>query len=97
MDKENVNKVKSSKNIIEQVLKIPTELTHRTKTKNDLNKRKFDELILALENIEGRSMLLVEEFNLDLSKYEELYYVAINNLLDLLYPVDVVNLIKFYL
>lgn len=96
MDNSNSNKIKGNKNIIEQVLKIPVELTHRNKNKQDLNKKKFEELVLVLEQIENRTYLINDEFNLDLSKYDELYYIVINNLLDLLYPVDIVNLIKFY-
>lgn len=96
MDKENVEKIKNNKKIIEQVLNIPTELTHRNKTKNDLIKKKFEELIITLEQIDNRSCLLNSDFSLNLINFEEPYYIIINNLLELLYPIEIVNLIKYY-
>lgn len=96
MDK-NVSKIKNSQKIIEQVLQVPTNISHRSKTKSDIIKKKFEELILNLELLNNRSNLLFEEFNLDLEKYDELYYKVIYTLLDLTYSEQINNLIKFYL
>lgn len=96
MENEKVEKVKNNKKIVEQILNVPLELTHRNKTKHDINKKKFEELILTLERLDNRTCLLNEEFVLDLTKFEESYYIVINNLLELLYTEDICNLIKFY-
>lgn len=96
MDK-NVEKIKSSKQIVEKVLGSEINLSHRTRTKYDLDKKKFEDVIINLEQIEIRSNLLQTEFEIDLSKYETLYYNVIDNLLELLYPKEAIQLIKFYL
>jgi hypothetical protein len=41
--------------------------------------------------------ILSLDFDLDLSKYEELYYNVINDLLSLMYPKEAIEIINFYL
>jgi len=94
---DNVKKIKSSQKIIEHILGSPTKISHTTKTKYDLDKKKFSEIILNLEQMHIRSGILSLDFNLDLSKYEELYYNVINDLFSLLYPKEAVEIINFYL
>lgn len=96
MDK-NVEKIKSSKQIVEKVLGSEVNLSHRNRTKYDLDKKRFENVILNLEQIELRANLLQNEFEIDLSKYETIYYTIIDNLFELLYPKEAIQLIKFYL
>ncbi len=96
MDK-NVEKIKSSRQIVEKVLGSEVNLSHRNRTKYDLDKKRFENVILNLEQIELRSNLLQNEFEIDLSKYETIYYTIIDNLFELLYPKEAIQLIKFYL
>jgi hypothetical protein len=94
---DNVEKIKSSQKIVEHVLGSTTKVSHRTKTKYDLDKKKFENIILNLEQISARSGILSLDFDLDLSKYEELYYNVINDLLSLMYPKEAIEIINFYL
>jgi len=94
---DNVEKIKSSQKIIEHVLGSETKVSHRTKTKYDLDKKKFENIILNLEQLETRTNILINDFNLDLSKFEDIYYEVINNLFSLLYPKEVIDIINFYL
>lgn len=96
MDK-NVEKIKSSRQIVEKVLGSEVNLSHRNRTKYDLDKKRFENVILNLEQIELRANLLQNEFEIDLSKYETIYYTIIDNLFELLYPKEAIQLIKFYL
>lgn len=94
---DNIEKIKSSQKIIEHVLGSETKVSHRTKTKYDLDKKKFENIILNLEQLETRTNILINDFNLDLSKFENIYYEVINNLFSLLYPKEVIDIINFYL
>lgn len=94
---DNVEKIKSSQKIVEHVLGSQTKVSHRTKTKYDLDKKKFENIILNLEQLETRTNILINDFNLDLSKFEDIYYEVINNLFSLLYPKEVIDIINFYL
>lgn len=94
---DNVEKIKSSQKIVEHVLGSTTKVSHRTKTKYDLDKKKFENIILNLEQIEIRSNIVTTDFNIDLSKYEDIYYAVIDDLFSLLYPKEAVDIINFYL
>jgi hypothetical protein len=64
--------------------------------KGDNKKEAFEKIILTLDNINTRERLL-NDLNFDLSKYNELFYEAIDNMLYLLYGKEASGLIFFYL
>lgn len=94
---DNVEKIKSSQKIVEHVLGSQTKVSHRTKTKYDLDKKKFENIIFNLEQIEIRSNIITTDFSINLSKYEDIYYDVINDLFSLLYPKEAIDIINFYL
>lgn len=94
---DNIDKIKSSKKIIDQVLNTETKISHRTRTIHDINKKKFESIITNLEQIELRSHILNTDFSIDLSKYEDIYHNVIDNMFELLYSPEALKLIKFYL
>jgi hypothetical protein len=91
---EHNSKVKST---IESIIGVDTTLKRRKKTENDLNKEKFETIIRTLEEVEVRSALLEQDFNLGLQKYDDKFYVIIDNLLELFMGNEAINLIDFYL
>lgn len=93
MDKQ----IKVSKSIIENILDSKTEITFKNRTKYDLDKKCFENIIINLERLDIRTSLLISEINLDLTKYDEPYYIVIKELLELLYSKEIIEVIYFYL
>jgi hypothetical protein len=91
---EHNDKVKST---IETIIGASTTLKRRRKTEEDFNKEKFEIIIRTLEEVEIRSSLLKEDFNLDLQKYDDKFYMIIDNLLELYLGKEAIGLIDFYL
>jgi hypothetical protein len=91
---EHNDKVKST---IETFIGASTTLKRRRKTEEDFNKEKFEIIIRTLEEIEVRSTLLEEDFNLGLQKYDDKFYTVIDNLLELYLGKEAMELVNFYL
>jgi hypothetical protein len=91
---EHNDKVKST---IETLIGASTTLKRRRKTEEDFNKEKFEIIIRTLEEVEVRSTLLEEDFNLGLQKYDDKFYIIIDNLLELYLGKEVMELVDFYL
>lgn len=91
---EHNDKVKST---IETLIGASTTLKRRRKTEDDFNKEKFEIIIRTLEEVEVRSTLLEEDFNLGLQKYDDKFYIIIDNLLELYLGKEVMELVDFYL
>ena len=91
---EHNDKVKST---IETIIGASTTLKRRRKTEEDFNKEKFEIIIRTLEEVEIRSSLLKEDFSLDLQKYDDKFYMIIDNLLELYLGKEAIGLIDFYL
>lgn len=93
-NKEHTDKIKRS---IENIIGIGTTLRSKKPTEENINKDKFEKMILALESIEVKNTLLYNELGIDLFKYNEPFYIAIDNLLELHFSKDIVSLIDFYI
>jgi hypothetical protein len=91
---EHNDKVKST---IETLIGASTTLKRRRKTEEDFNKEKFEVIIRTLEEVEVRSTLLEEDFNLGLQKYDDKFYIIIDNLLELYLGKEAMELVDFYL
>jgi hypothetical protein len=91
---EHNDKVKST---IETFIGASTTLKRRRKTEDDFNKEKFEIIIRTLEEVEVRSTLLEEDFNLGLQKYDDKFYIIIDNLLELYLGKEVIEIVDFYL
>jgi hypothetical protein len=91
------NQTNKIKNTIENIIGANTTLKRRRKTEEDVNRECFEKLITSLEEIEVRSVLLEEEFELGLHKYEENFYSVINSLLLLYLGKEALSVVNFYL
>ena len=91
---ENADGVKKS---IDLIIGSDTTLTRRKKTTVDLSRDLFYKIILGLEQANTRSFLLEGDFNLDLTKYDDVFYDAIDNLIILHFGKEASELIFFYL
>lgn len=91
---ENVDGVKKS---IDLILGSDTTLTRRKKTQEDQSRELFNSIIISLEHANARSVILETDFTLGLSKYDDLFYEAIDNLIVLHFGKEVSELIFFYL
>jgi len=77
---------------------IGTDLSLKRKKKNelDLNRDLFEKIILALERANVRTALIESDFNIDLSKYDEVFYEAIDNLIVMNFGKQIAEVIFFY-
>jgi len=91
---KHARKIKSP---IENIIGANATLKRRRKTEEDLNRECFEKLITLLEEIEVRSALLEEEFELGFYKYEEKFYAVIDTLLNLYLGKEALEVLDFYL
>lgn len=91
---ENIDGVKKS---IDLILGSDTTLTRRKKTQEDYSREVFNTAIIALEQANARSVILEADFSLGLSKYDDLFYDAVDNLIVLHFGKEISELIFFYL
>ena len=85
------------KKSIEEVIGSNTTLKSKKPSSEDIQREKFEKVILALEAAEVRTAILGAEFKLDLSDYNEYFYTAIDSLMSLYLGKDASELIFFYL
>jgi hypothetical protein len=97
MSNHSENHAKKIKSTIENIIGANATLKRRRKTEEDFNREQFEKLIRTLEEIEVRSTLLEEEFELGFFKYEEKFYSAIDSLLFLYLGKDALEVVDFYL
>jgi len=91
------NHARKIKSTIENIIGANATLKRRRKTEEDLNRECFEKLITLLEEIEVRSALLEEEFELGFYKYEEKFYAVIDTLLNLYLGKEALEVLDFYL
>lgn len=91
------NHARKIKSTIENIIGANATLKRRRKTEEDLNRECFEKLITLLEEIEVRSALLEEEFELGFYKYEEKFYAVIDALLNLYLGKEALEVLDFYL
>lgn len=89
--------IDDAKKSIDLILGSDTTLTRRKKTQHDVTRELFNKIIISLEQANTRSFLLGSDFNLDLTKYDDVFYEAIDNLITLHFGKESSELIFFYL
>ena len=85
------------KRSIEDIIGAGTSLKIKRKSENDVQKGKFIDVIKSLEELEVRSMILGNDLQLDFSSYNENFYIAIDNLIYMLFGKEASEVIFFYL
>jgi len=90
---DNIDDAKKS---IDLILGSDTTLTRRKKTQTDVTRDLFNKVIINLEQANGRSFILENDFKLDLNKYDDIFYDAIDNLLVMHFGKEASEIIFFY-
>jgi hypothetical protein len=93
---QNEKHAQGVKQTLETMIGTDLSLKRKKKSENDLNKELFEKSILALERTNVRASLIGSEFNLDLSKYDEPFYEAIDNLMIMYFGKQAAEVIFFY-
>ena len=94
---ENKGHVDGIKKSIEDIIGNDTVLKSKKPNEEDIQKEKFEKIILYLEEVEMRSIILGIDFKLDLTEYDDKFYNIIDILLLMLYGKEASELIFFYL
>jgi hypothetical protein len=85
------------KKSIDNIIGSDTYLKPKRKTEEDIQREKFEKVILTLEEIEIRAIILGNDLGLDLSTYDEKFYQVIDGLLGLHFGKEANEVIFFYL
>lgn len=85
------------KKSIENIIGGNTNIKNKRPSEESIQKNKFEKIILAMETIEVKTALLNSEFRIDLTEYNETFYTAIDNLLELCFEKQINDIISFYL
>jgi len=93
---QNEKHAQGVKQTLETMIGTDLSLKRKKKSENDLNKELFEKSILALERTNVRASLIGSEFDLDLSKYDEPFYEAIDNLIIMYFGKQAAEVIFFY-
>jgi len=90
------DKVEEVKNTFEEILNVKTDIVTKN-VSNNSDKNKFISVINDIEMIYTRSNILVKEFGMDMSSYENPMYRIIDNIIELTYGKKAKEIIHFYL
>jgi hypothetical protein len=88
--------IDDAKKSIDLILGSDTTLTRRKKTQADSTRELFNKVIINLEQANTRSFLLGGDFHLDFTKYDDVFYEAIDTLIIMHFGKQAAELIFFY-
>tara|TARA_R110000803_G_scaffold171603_1_gene234497 strand:+ start:63 stop:479 length:417 start_codon:yes stop_codon:yes gene_type:complete len=91
---ENVDKIKS---YIEDVLGTKSSLRKKLPSKKSKEKELFCEVLQNLQFVNGRTMGMKHDYKVDMMAYDDPFYVAIENLLQLNYTEEQRNIMNWWL
>ena len=84
------------KQTLETMIGADLSLKRKKKSEHDLSKELFEKIIIALEKANVRTTLMMSEFQADLSKYDEVFYEIIDNLLLMNFGKEACEVIFYY-
>lgn len=90
---EDVEGVKQS---FENILNADFTVRRKKKTELDIERELFTNIIATLEKLNIRSNILASDLDIDLVKYDEVFYRAIDDLILLHFGKESAELIYFY-
>jgi hypothetical protein len=93
----NENHVNGVKKSIDDILGTDTFLKRKKKSEDDINRERFEKIIITLEEVEVRGMILGNDLNLDFTGYDEKFYFVIDSLFHMHFGKEAAELIFFYL
>jgi len=97
MNKEQLPEdVEGIKQSLENILNADFTVKRKKKTELDIERELFFNIIMSLERLNTRSNILASDLDIDLIKYDEVFYNAIDKLLLLKYGKEISEIIFFY-
>lgn len=94
---QNSSNYKNIQDAVNELLNVGSYIKRQRKRKEDKQKDLFIQSINMLEDIISRSKLIYSDFELDMSAYEERFYLVIESLMYMYFGKDVFELLSFYL
>ena len=88
--------VEGIKQSLENILNADFKIKRKKRTELDIQRDLFFKIILSLEKLNMRSNVLNIDLDIDLTKYDEVFYDAIDKLLLLKYGKEISEIIFFY-
>ena len=88
--------VEGIKQSLENILNADFKIKRKKRTELDIQRDLFFKIILSLEKLNMRSNVLNIDLDIDLSKYDEVFYNTIDDLLLLHFGKTIAEIVFFY-
>lgn len=88
--------VEGIKNSFEDILNANFTVRRKKKTDLDIERELFTKIVMSLERLNARSNILASDLDIDLIKYDEVFYETIDNLLLMHFGKEIAEVIFFY-
>lgn len=88
--------VEGIKQSLEDILNADFKVKRKKRTELEIQKELFFKIILNLEKLNMRSNMLTIDLDIDLNKYDEVFYNVIDDLLILRFGKNIAEIIFFY-
>jgi len=92
--RDNINKIKS---YIDDILGTKSSLRKKLPSKKILEKELFCQVLQNLQFVNNRTMGMKHDYKIDMMKYDDPFYVVVENLFKLNYTQEQQNLINWWL
>lgn len=91
---EDIENIKQS---LGDILNADFKVKRKKRTELEIQKELFFKIVLNLEKLNIRSNMLTMDLDIDLNKYDEVFYDVVDDLLILRFGKDVAEIIFFYI
>ena len=88
--------VEGIKQSLENILNADFKIKRKKRTELDIQRDLFFKIVLSLEKLNMRSNVLNVDLDIDLTKYDEVFYDTIDDLLLLHFGKNIAEIIFFY-
>jgi hypothetical protein len=88
--------VEGIKQSLENILNADFKIKRKKRTELDIQRDLFFKIILSLEKLNMRSNMLNIDLDIDLTKYDEVFYDTIDDLLLLYFGKNIAEIVFFY-
>ena len=95
-DEKLPEEVENIRQSLEDILKADFKVKRKKRTELEIQKELFFKIILNLEKLNMRSNMLTIDLDIDLNKYDEVFYDVIDDLLILRFGKNIAEIIFFY-
>jgi hypothetical protein len=90
---EDIEGIKKS---FENILNADFTVRRKKKTDLDIEREIFTKIVMSLERLNARSNILASDLDIDLIKYDEVFYETIDSLLLMHFGKEIAEIIFFY-